>query len=132
MYQSINISKITNKKNISEITNKKNIYSFAIEYTYNNKKNILFLKNYEIERMLLTNTSFDIIGQSLYIKNIIGEIVKNSYQIRYDSNTSLKIKYMIMYDDNDELRNSYVIYENNGHDHYCKIPIYINITKKSD
>ena len=132
MYQSINISKITNKKNISEITIKKNIYSFAIEYTYNNKKNILFLKNYEIERMLLTNTSFDIIGQSLYIKNIIGEIVKNSYQIRYDSNTSLKIKYMIMYDDNDELRNSYVIYENNGHDHYCKIPIYINITKKSD
>lgn len=72
---------------------KKNIYSFAVDYVYDGKRRTYWLNEYEIERMLVSGkTSMQVIGNSLYLKNIVGETTKPSYQIRFDDNYPLLLR----------------------------------------
>ena len=89
----------------------KNLYGVGIDYVYNGVRKVYWLKEYEFERMLTSgNTSLYVIGNSLYLENIIGETKTPSYQIRFDNNYPLLLR---MYSTTlISKKNYYVIYKN--------------------
>lgn len=91
----------------------KNLYGVGIDYVYNGVRKVYWLKEYEFERMLTSgNTSLYVMGNSLYLENIIGETKTASYQIRFDDNYPLLLR---MYSTTlINKKNYYLIYKNSS------------------
>lgn len=105
MFQNLNK---TFKDSDNTIQYEQNIFGYFIEYKYNGIQYTLYLNNYELERFLLTNTSIRIIGNSIYISNVIGKEKKSNYQIRFDNIQEVNFKTITK---NENYHNKY-IYKN--------------------
>ena len=108
MFQNLNKTFIDSDNTIQY---EQNIFGYFIEYKYNGNQYTLYLNNYELERFLLTNTSIRIIGNSIYISNVIGKEKKSNYQIRFDNIEDVKFNTIVKNKDN---YNKYIYKNDDG------------------